>query len=71
MVGFIGGLIAAIITIFKKHLSMYTVPIYAIFEGLALGLGVPQMMWRNDARELWNYGIIRPGRPNLRIKIPL
>ena len=35
--GFIGGLIVAIITIFKKHLSMYTVPAYAIFEGLALG----------------------------------
>ena len=37
IIGFIGGFIAAIITIFKKHLSMYTVPIYAIFEGLALG----------------------------------
>jgi len=24
------------------------------FEGLALGLGVPQVMWRNDARVLWN-----------------
>ena len=37
MIGFIGGFIAAIITIFKKHLSMYTVPAYAVFEGLALG----------------------------------
>ena len=37
MIGFIGGFIVAIITIFKKNLSMYTVPIYAIFEGLGLG----------------------------------
>tara|TARA_Y100000590_G_C15722333_1_gene1013926 strand:+ start:2376 stop:3119 length:744 start_codon:yes stop_codon:yes gene_type:complete len=37
MVGLIGGFIVALITIFKKNLSMYTVPIYAVFEGLALG----------------------------------
>ena len=35
--GFIVGFILALITIFKKHLSPYTVPAYAIFEGLALG----------------------------------
>ena len=36
-VGFIGGLIVALITVFKKHLSPITVPIYALLEGLALG----------------------------------
>ena len=37
MFGFVGGLIMALITIFKKTLSPYTVPLYAVFEGLALG----------------------------------
>tara|TARA_B100001123_G_C14970667_1_gene891520 strand:- start:71 stop:805 length:735 start_codon:yes stop_codon:yes gene_type:complete len=37
MLGFIGGLIMALITIFKKTLSPYTVPAYAALEGLALG----------------------------------
>ena len=35
--GFIAGFILAIVTIFKKELAPYTVPAYAIFEGLALG----------------------------------
>ena len=35
--GFIAGFILAIITIFKKELAPYTVPAYAVFEGLALG----------------------------------
>jgi len=35
--GFIGGFITAIITIFKKHLAPYTVMGYALFQGLALG----------------------------------
>ena len=35
--GFIGGFIVALITIFKKHLAPITVPIYAAFEGAALG----------------------------------
>ena len=35
--GFIIGFILAIVTIFKKEWSPYTVPLYAIFEGLALG----------------------------------
>ena len=35
--GFIVGLILALVTIFKKHLSPYTVPAYAVFEGVALG----------------------------------
>jgi len=35
--GTIGGLILALITIFKKEWSPITVPIYAILEGLALG----------------------------------
>ena len=37
MLGFVGGFILALVTIFKKHLSMYTVPFYAVFQGLALG----------------------------------
>ena len=36
-VGFIGGFIVALITIFKKTLAPYTVPAYALLEGLALG----------------------------------
>ena len=35
--GIIGGLIVAIVTIFKNHLAKYTVPAYALLEGLALG----------------------------------
>ena len=35
--GFIGGFIVALITIFKKEWSPTTVPIYAFLEGLALG----------------------------------
>ncbi len=35
--GFIGGLIVALVTVFKKHFSPVTVPIYAALEGLALG----------------------------------
>ena len=37
MIGFIGGLITGLVTIFKKTLSPYTVPLYALFQGLALG----------------------------------
>ena len=37
MIGSVGGLIVAIITIFKKEWSPFTVPLYAILEGLALG----------------------------------
>ena len=37
MIGFIGGFIIALVTIFKKHWSPITVPIYAALEGLALG----------------------------------
>ncbi len=35
--GMIGGLIAALVTIFKKTWAGITAPIYAVFEGLALG----------------------------------
>ena len=37
MVGIFGGLIVAIITVFKHHLAPYTTPVYALLEGLALG----------------------------------
>tara|TARA_Y100000766_G_scaffold274102_1_gene275754 strand:- start:412 stop:1164 length:753 start_codon:yes stop_codon:yes gene_type:complete len=37
LIGSIGGLVTALITIFKKEWSPYTVPVYAILEGLALG----------------------------------
>ena len=36
-VGFIGGFILALTTIFKKEWAPYTVPLYAALEGLALG----------------------------------
>ena len=37
LIGFIGGFIVALVTIFKKDWSPVTVPIYAVLEGLALG----------------------------------
>jgi len=37
LIGFIGGLVVALITIFKKEWSPITVPVYAVLEGLALG----------------------------------
>jgi len=37
LIGFIGGFVLALITIFKKEWSPITVPIYALLEGLALG----------------------------------
>jgi len=37
IIGLIGGLVAAIVTIWKKHLAFITAPIYAAFEGLVLG----------------------------------
>lgn len=35
--GAIGGLIVAVITVWRKHWSQYTAPAYAVLEGLALG----------------------------------
>ncbi len=37
MVGFLGGFILALVTAFKVTWSPYTAPLYAVFEGLALG----------------------------------
>lgn len=37
LVGIIGGLVLALVTVFKKHLAPYTVPAYALLEGLAIG----------------------------------
>ena len=37
MLGMIGGLVVAIITVFKHHWGKYTVPAYALLQGLALG----------------------------------
>src|SRR5688572_32983888 len=42
MIGAIGGLIVAFVTVFKAHLSPYTAPVYALLEGLFLG-GVSAM----------------------------
>jgi uncharacterized YccA/Bax inhibitor family protein len=42
LIGFIGGFIVALITIFKKEWSPTTVPLYALLEGLALG-GISKM----------------------------
>jgi len=35
--GFIGGFIVAVVTVYKRTWAPYTVPIYAVLEGLALG----------------------------------
>jgi uncharacterized YccA/Bax inhibitor family protein len=37
LVGVIGGLVAGLVTVFKKTWAPVTTPIYAAFEGLALG----------------------------------
>jgi uncharacterized YccA/Bax inhibitor family protein len=37
LIGFIGGFIVALVTIFKKEWAPTTVPLYAFLEGLALG----------------------------------
>lgn len=37
MVGLFGGLIIAMVIIFKPHLAKYLAPLYALLEGLALG----------------------------------
>ena len=37
LVGGIGGLIVALVTVFKPKLSPYTAPLYAVLEGLLLG----------------------------------
>lgn len=37
LVGIFGGLIAAMVTIFKKQWASVTAPLYALLEGLALG----------------------------------
>lgn len=37
LVGGIGGLVVALVTIFKPKLSPYTSPVYAVLEGLLLG----------------------------------
>lgn len=37
MVGMFGGFILAIATTFKQHLAKYTVPIYSLLQGLAIG----------------------------------
>ncbi len=37
LVGALGGLAVAILTIFKKEWSPYTSPVYAVLEGLAIG----------------------------------
>ena len=37
LVGVVGGLIVAMITVFKKTAAPYTAPAYALLEGLALG----------------------------------
>lgn len=35
--GLIGGLVVALVTVFKKTLAMYTSPVYALLEGLVIG----------------------------------
>jgi len=42
LIGLIGGLVTALVTIFKKTAAPYTTPLYAAFEGLLLG-GISRM----------------------------
>jgi uncharacterized YccA/Bax inhibitor family protein len=42
LIGLIGGLVAALVTIFKNTAAPYTTPLYALFEGLLLG-GISKM----------------------------
>ncbi len=37
LIGFLGGLVVAVVTVFMPRLSPYTGPLYAVLEGLALG----------------------------------
>ncbi|MDQ3646133.1 MAG: Bax inhibitor-1/YccA family protein [Actinomycetota bacterium] len=37
LLGVLGGLVVALVTVFKPHLSPFTAPLYAALEGLALG----------------------------------
>ena len=37
MLGILGGLGVAILTVFKQHLAKYTVPAYALLQGFGLG----------------------------------
>lgn len=37
LVGMVGGLVLALVTVFKKTAAPYTAPAYALFQGLALG----------------------------------
>ena len=37
LVGFLGGFVLALVTVFKKTAAPYTTPAYALLEGLALG----------------------------------
>ena len=37
LLGLVGGLITALVTVFKKTWAPFTVPVYAAFEGLLLG----------------------------------
>ena len=37
LLGLVGGLVTALVTVFKKTAAPYTVPLYAAFEGLLLG----------------------------------
>lgn len=43
MVGILGGLIVAFVTVFKKEWSPITAPLYAVLEGFALG-GISAML---------------------------
>ncbi len=42
LLGLVGGLVVALVTVFKKQWSPLTTPLYAAFEGLLLG-GISQM----------------------------
>src|SRR5688572_21682965 len=45
LLGLVGGLVVALVTVFKKPWAPFTTPLYAAFEGLLLG-GISQMYER-------------------------
>ncbi len=61
--GAIGGLITALVTIFKKQWAMYTVPAYAVLQGLMLGGAMVItiiLTWLRALLLAYKSGLIKP-----------
>ena len=55
-IGLIGGLVAALVTIFKNTAAPYTTPVYALFEGLLR----QSAHWDDLKDSPENYGRVKP-----------